>query len=369
MILVDIKKGFGKFKLDINFESNNETLGLLGASGSGKSLTLKCIAGIEKPDSGKIILNNKVIFDSENNINIRTQDRRVGYLFQDYALFPNMNILENIKTGIREKLVENEKNKIAINILKELELEDLARQMPYKLSGGQRQRVALGRILANKPEILLLDEPFSALDDFLKWKIELNVKELIQKYNLPSIFVSHNRDEIYRICDSISIIREGKSEEKASTQELFRNPKTLSAALISGCKNFSYIDKLDKNHVFAKDWGLELKVNNIEDENVIGIRSHNVKIIINEEENSFKINKFIEIDDIFESVLLVDTPYNKGQFGKIRIALQKEKWNKLKQLGNLYVKINEEDIFLLKSKEWLWIIKNKFNLIKGLKNY
>lgn len=351
MILVDIKKGFGKFKLDINFESNNETLGLLGASGSGKSLTLKCIAGIEKPDSGKIILNNKVIFDSENNINIRTQDRRVGYLFQDYALFPNMNILENIKTGIREKLVENEKNKIAINILKELELEDLARQMPYKLSGGQRQRVALGRILANKPEILLLDEPFSALDDFLKWKIELNVKELIQKYNLPSIFVSHNRDEIYRICDSISIIREGKSEEKASTQELFRNPKTLSAALISGCKNFSYIDKLDKNHVFAKDWGLELKVNNIEDENVIGIRSHNVKIIINEEENSFKINKFIEIDDIFESVLLVDTPYNKGQFGKIRIALQKEKWNKLKQLGNLYVKINEEDIFLLKSKE------------------
>ena len=170
MIYVDIEKNFGKFNLKTKFEFDNEIMGLLGASGSGKSLTLKCIAGIEKPDKGRIILNDRVLFDSEKKINISPKDRKIGYLFQDYALFPNMNVYENIKVGIRER--ENF-DKLIMEKLEEMRISHLKDKKIYEISGGEKQRVALARLLINKPEIILLDEPFSALDDYLKWKIEL----------------------------------------------------------------------------------------------------------------------------------------------------------------------------------------------------
>lgn len=348
MISVDIKKDFGNFKLCVKFTSQDEILGLLGASGSGKSLTLKCIAGIERPDEGRIVLNDRVLFDSEKKINIRPQDRKVGYLFQDYALFPNMNILENIKMGIREKVNSKEKDLMAKELIEEMGLKGLEANMPYEISGGEKQRVALARILINKPEILLLDEPFSALDEYLKWKIELNLKDLIDRHKLPSILVSHNKDEIYRTCDSICVMKNGKSEDKQDTRSLFERPKTFSAALISGCKNFSYIEKLSENRVFAKNWGIELEVGNLSDQDLIGARADKLYLEEGPGENSFKLNLVKVIEDVYFNILIVRPPVPLGDFGNLTLSVSKDEWKSLQNKCNLYVKIKKENIMLLK---------------------
>ena len=161
---VNVQKTLGNFFLDLSFSSAGGVVGLLGASGCGKSKTLQCIAGIETPDRGFVGVDGKVLFDSEKKIDVPVQERRVGYLFQDYALFPNMTVEENIFHSIRENCNKAEKGKIVGSMVKRLRLTGLERQKPGQLSGGQQQRVALARILVNEPDVLLLDAPFSALD-------------------------------------------------------------------------------------------------------------------------------------------------------------------------------------------------------------
>ena len=174
---VHIKKDYGSFKLNVDFETSHAPLAILGSSGSGKSLTLKCIAGIEKPDEGYIELNGRVLFDSEKKINLTPQQRKVGYLFQNYALFPNMNVVQNIMCGLTHyqckkgstlKQKYEEKLRKVVEFLEFFQLKGLEKHKPHQLSGGQQQRVALARILASQPEVLLLDEPFSALDEHLR---------------------------------------------------------------------------------------------------------------------------------------------------------------------------------------------------------
>ena len=163
---VDIRKKLGNFDLNVQFEARQEHLALLGASGCGKSVTLRCIAGILTPDEGKIVLDGVTLFDSAARINLPPQKRQVGYLFQQYALFPNMSVRQNIAAAVREasrrKTVTDEK-------LRQFRLEEVADQKPAQLSGGQQQRTALARILASEPKVILLDEPFSALESYLQY--------------------------------------------------------------------------------------------------------------------------------------------------------------------------------------------------------
>ena len=177
-LLVDIEKRLGIFNLRAKFECENEILGLLGASGCGKSITLKCIAGIERPDRGKIILDDEILFDSERNINMTPQKRHVGYLFQNYALFPNMTVKQNILCGLRWEKDKSAREKILHETMNMLKLSDLSNHRPSQLSGGQAQRTALARILVNRPKILMLDEPFFALDMHLRLKLQMQMKEL-----------------------------------------------------------------------------------------------------------------------------------------------------------------------------------------------
>ena len=160
-LYIDINKDLSSFNLKVSMESKGGIIGFLGASGSGKSMTLKCIAGLEKADTGKIVINEKVLFDSENKINIKTKDRKVGFLFQNYALFPHMTIRDNIEIGL-DKLSRSEKNKLSSTYIQKFGLKGLENRYPWQLSGGQQQRVALARALITSPDILLLDEPFSA---------------------------------------------------------------------------------------------------------------------------------------------------------------------------------------------------------------
>lgn len=347
MIYVDIEKKLGKFLLKTKFSCSSNIMGLLGASGSGKSLTLKCIAGIEKPDKGKIILNGRVLFDSEKNINIAPKNREVGYMFQNYALFPNMNVYENVLVGIRDKKIDKEK--IILEKLDSLKILHLKDKKIFEISGGEAQRVALCRILVNQPKIILLDEPFSALDDFLKWKIELEVLSILEKYKIPSILVSHSREEVYRLCKDICVMNKGKSEEILEKKELFKNPKTFAASLISGCKNFSKIKKISQNKVKALDFGIVLDVLNFKDSyDMVAIRSHFVQIS-NDSKDGFEVYIDRVIEDIFSYIVMVR--FKAKEDSSLRIDIDKEKWENINQNEKLYVRLEKEHLILLSDKE------------------
>ena len=284
---VDIRRRLRGFDLDVSFEVEraDETLALLGPSGCGKSMTLKCIAGIVTPDEGRIVLNDRVLFDSAARVNLRPQERRVGYLFQNYALFPNMTVEQNIGVGVL-KATKEERAALVAEQVAAFRLGGLEAKRPSQLSGGQQQRVALARIMASKPELLLLDEPFSALDGYLRWQLELELTDTLRQFPGGSLYVSHNRDEVYRMCDSVCVVSQGRSEEKLTVPELFERPSTVAAALISGCKNVSRATLVDSSAgqslriMRCEDWGVELATSLPVPEGAThaGIRAHYFRI-------------------------------------------------------------------------------------------
>lgn len=208
MLEVQIYKKLAEFDLDISFQVDDNILGLMGASGSGKSMTLKCIAGIEMPDQGRIVLNGRVLFDSEKKINVPIQKRNVGYMFQSYALFPNMNVYENISVGLRARKVKDV-DIVVQKVMQQFRIFELASRYPKQLSGGQRQRVALARLMAYEADVLLLDEPFSALDEDLKKNLLQELKSELQ-ISKPVIFVSHDKEEVNYLCDLKYKIKQGE---------------------------------------------------------------------------------------------------------------------------------------------------------------
>lgn len=276
-IEVNINKRFEDFNLNVNFSSDSNSIGILGASGCGKSMTLKSIAGIITPDSGRIIINNKVLFDSERGINLRPQHRRVGYLFQNYALFPNMTVAKNIECGISTEDRKSGKGKIELDkLIHMLRLEGLKDRYPSQLSGGQQQRVATARMLAAKPEVLLLDEPFSALDGYLRESLQAEFIDMISMADKDFVLVTHSRDEAYRMCSEIMLIDNGSVIESGRTKEVFNNPKKVESARLTGCKNILKAVKTGPNRIFLTDWDVEMIFRDNIPDGVcaVGIRAH-----------------------------------------------------------------------------------------------
>ena len=298
-LYVDIEKDLGSFKLKVKFEQEDGIVGLLGQSGCGKSMTLRCIAGIVKPDKGKIISNGKVFFDSEKKINLTPQQRNIGFLFQNYALFPHMSVKQNIQLGI-EKLSKEEKDEITKKYLKKFRLEGVEDRYPWQLSGGQQQRIALARALCLNPDILILDEPFSALDYHLRSNMENELCEILKDFDGNVLFVTHDISEAYRISDDIIVFDNGLSLPKRTKNELFVHPSCMTEAVITGCKNISSCDIINTNTVFAKDWGFNCKIEKGVNENSkhIGIRAHHMKVV---EDNSQDIE---DGENIFEMTVV-----------------------------------------------------------------
>lgn len=273
---VHIKKRVGNFLLSVDMEHELGITGLLGASGCGKSMTLKCIAGIEKPDEGRIVLNGRVLYDSEKRINLRPQDRRVGYLFQNYALFPNMTVEKNILCGLcREKKKEIKYKKLE-EILDVMELQNCRGKYPRQLSGGQQQRTALARILVSQPELLLLDEPFSALDSYLREQLQTQLREILNKYGKDVLMVSHSRDEVYYLCGQLAVMGNGRILKMGNTKDVFADPGTRTAAILTGCKNIAAAQKKGEYEVEVPDWGICLQTRYPVGDSVcaVGIRAH-----------------------------------------------------------------------------------------------
>lgn len=294
---VCIKKILGEFKLDVSFSCSSLGMAILGASGCGKTMTLKCIAGIETPDEGRIILNGNVLFDSNRKINLCPQERRVGYLFQDYALFPNMTVAQNIEIAMGVGKADD-------YTLERFNLKEIKDLYPKQLSAGQKQRTAMARMLAAGPDLILLDEPFSALDSHNKWQMENEVKTVINENNIPYIFVSHNRDEVYRLCENTGIMADGKMKGTVNTKELFINPGTRHAAIVSGCKNVVKAIRTDTHRVLINEWGVELSTAApvTFEEGFIGIRAHSFSInnLGLDDRNCINISDYTVTEEPFE---------------------------------------------------------------------
>lgn len=347
MLSVDIRKRLGSFQLDVSFEAESEVIALLGASGCGKSMTLKCIAGIVKPDDGRIVLNGRVLFDSAKRINLPPQERRVGYLFQQFSLFPNMTVEKNIASAVlgRDKA---ERREIVDRQLDAFRLRGQEHKRPGQISGGQQQRAALARMLAGEPETILLDEPFSALDEYLKWQIELELADVLTRFGGPAIYVSHNRDEVYRLCSSVCVLDEGKSAPKQTVGGLFTAPTTVSACMLSGCKNISRAEPRDGG-LYAVDWGVQLQTDRPSDGTMhIGVRAHYVSPCTADAENAIPCTVSRVVDNMFSTIVMLNTP--GGSYGPslIRMEIPKEEYKRLCLDGTVYVKINPADIMLLK---------------------
>lgn len=302
---VRIKKKLSRaFALEVDFSKGAGHLGILGPSGSGKSMTLKCIAGIETPDEGYIAVNGRVLFDSAAGVNLRPQARRVGYMFQDYALFPTMTVEQNIACGLRARRGAAQ----ADTLLADFGLTELRARLPRQLSGGQRQRVALARMLAADPEVILLDEPFSALDDHLREQTQQQLTEALQGCQ-DVIMVTHNRSEAYRLCSQIMLLGGGRVLAQGGTGALFQRPATVQVARLIGVKNLSPIRRISEREVEALSWGLHLRTAAPVGDEIthVGVRAHDLVPGYGGPPpcgNAFPVLARNQVEDLFEWDLL-----------------------------------------------------------------
>lgn len=346
-LVVDIEKKLGSFTLRSQFETDSGTMALLGASGCGKSVTLKCIAGIMTPDKGRIVLDGETLFDSEQRIDLTPQQRRIGYLFQQYALFPNMTVSQNIQCGIRTGS-RAEKQRQASEQLRRFRLEGLEKKYPAQLSGGQQQRVALARILASEPRAILLDEPFSALDSFLKWNLEMELTEVLDSFAGPAIWVSHDRGEAFRNCRWVCVMNQGKTLPAQAMDELFFSPGTEAAARLTGCKNYARAIT-NGNTVTLPEWGIALRCAEKAGSMVqcVGIRAHSVRPATLGEENAFSCTVERIIQGVFSTIILLRPVGATQEAPLLWMEMDKNNGQKIHNSRTLTVAVAPQQIMLL----------------------
>lgn len=233
--VIGLSKRFGKTSVleDIHFDlADGEILVLLGASGSGKTTILRIIAGLDQPYTGRVILHGKNVTD------LPARERGVGVIFQSYALFPKMTVEKNIGYGLRIRRRRRKEIRETVNeLLKLVQLEEHRKKYPSQLSGGQQQRVAIARTLAYKPEVLLFDEPFGALDAQTRVKLRREIRTLLKRVNVPAIFITHDQEEALELGDRIAVINVGHIEQIGTPQEVYNHPATEYVATFLGAAN------------------------------------------------------------------------------------------------------------------------------------
>ena len=312
---VAIEKRFAGFTLRAQFTAQDTATAILGASGCGKSMTLRCIAGIVKPDKGRIVLDGVPLFDSEKKIDLPPQKRGVGLLFQNYALFPNMTVEQNILCGLHAEPDRAKRRAACAEMIRTLRLEGLEKRLPAALSGGQQQRVALARILAAKPKILMLDEPFSALDSYLREQVEGEVGALLAAFQGPALLVTHNRDEAYRLCREMIVMDGGRVLRAGETKAVFADPRSCTAARLTGCKNILPCVKAGPHSVRLAGWEAELHLAAEVPEAVcaVGIRAHDFAPCAADAPNALPVRVVSSGENPFDWNLICTAPGGEGR--------------------------------------------------------
>ena len=355
-LIVDIQKKFPSYSLKVSFDLKEKTLGILGCSGSGKSMTLRCIAGIETLTSGTIVLNNQILFDSRKGINLPIRDRHVGFLFQNYALFPHLTISQNIAFSLTKKYTRSQVKQKVSEQLHSIELQEFGDRYPHQLSGGQQQRVALARALVSQPDLLLLDEPFSALDTHLRSQMERELISMLSKYSGTTLFVTHNIEEAYRICTNLLILDHGQVMRYGEKVDVLENPANLQTARLTGCKNFSRIEAILPHHVEAIDWECNLQVNYDATSlpTHIGIRAHHITFLDNSVKHDLSntlpcwLVRTTETPHRMTLYIKLNNPPNHDWDYHLQAEVFKEKWLMLKQYSQPWqVYLDPAQLFLI----------------------
>lgn len=353
---VQIEKKFPGFTLQAEFAAGGAPLSILGPSGAGKTMLLRCIAGIVRPDRGRITLDSRVFFDSERGIRMAARERGLGLLFQHYALFPHRTVAENIAFGLHD-LSPAERATRVDKLVQRTQVSGLEQRFPHELSGGEQQRVALARALAIEPKALLLDEPLSALDTHLRSQVEVLLQETFASYQRPTLLVTHNIEEAYRLGEQLLVLSRGRIVAIGNKEEIFRHPPTREVAQLTGCKNFSRVRAISENAVQALDWGCRLQVSHSisRPPACVGIRAHHIGFaefpnadsplenifpcwLVRSSETPFRMTLYLRLNK---------PPGDPSEF-HLQAEVFKEKWNAFRdQPQPWHVCLSPDSLFLL----------------------
>jgi molybdate transport system permease protein len=335
---VQIEKKLADFTLDVAFRATASPLSILGASGAGKSMLLRCIAGLERPARGRITLNERVLFDSTQRVGIPARERRIGMLFQHYALFPHRTVAQNIAFGLHD-LPHEEQSARTASLVSRTHLAGLEQRYPRELSGGEQQRTALARALAIQPEALLLDEPLSALDTHLRSQVEAQLQETFASYRRPALLVTHNMEEAYRLGEQLLVLARGRVAAFGAKEEIFRRPPSSEVARLTGCKNILRAQANPDGTVEALDWACRLRLSQPlgAAPKYIGIRAHHIDFletageaaaepnvfpcwVVRTSETPFRITLFLSLDRL------------RAEAGEAQLQAEvfKEKWERFR---------------------------------------
>jgi len=350
---VSLEKSYPGFQLGVKFAARGGTLGLLGASGSGKSVTLRAIAGLERPGEGRIVLNGRVLFDSGSAVCLPPAARRIGMVFQDYALFPHLTARENIAFGLHGRAPKDRDHSIS-HWARMLQIETLLDAYPPALSGGQKQRVALARALVTEPEALLLDEPFSALDPHLRRHLEEQLNHTIQRFRGVTVFVTHDRDEAYRFCRDLVVLSQGSVAGIGSKENIFAHPESLAVARLTGCKNFSRITPAGRESIRAEDWDCTLQVSSPVPAHAayVGVRAHHVRFTHGSAPNSFPCWLMGSVDSPFQVTLYLRLHHapSLGDCPHLEAETSREAWAGLCEVPQPWqITLDPERLLLLRA--------------------
>lgn len=344
-INIKIKKIVGNFELNIEMQSDSNRIGILGASGCGKSMALKSIAGVEYIDEGYIEVDGRVLLDTKQRVNMKPQKRKIGYLFQNYALFPTKTVEYNIMAGLKGTKEQNKKR--AREMMEKFQIQGLEARLPGELSGGQQQRVALARIMAYEPDMILLDEPFSALDSFLKDRLKQELLEMLDDYEGIIVLVSHSRDEIYQFTDELFVMENGKIVCSGPTREIFQNPRKVAAARLTGCKNIVPVERKDRHSFSIPNWKTDIYVDGYVPDNVkyIGYRAHGFIPVWGERgKNCIPLRLSSRADLPFEKKFFLESETDE----EICWFVQQDMWDELEEKGMPnFLQINEDKLLYL----------------------
>jgi molybdate transport system ATP-binding protein/molybdate transport system permease protein len=352
---VQLEKKLPQFELNVAFSATEAPLSILGPSGAGKTMLLRCIAGLERADRGRICLGERVLFDSERGIRVPARQRRVGMVFQNYALFPHCTVAENIGFGVRELSNEKWAGRVT-ELIERTHLKELANRYPRALSGGEQQRTALARALAIDPQALLLDEPLSALDTHLRSQVEMQIQEVFSVYRRPALLVTHNIEEAYRLGERLLVLSRGRMAAYGAKEDVFRNPPTREVAQVTGCKNFSHAKMNSDGSVEAFDWRCRLRVEQTMSKPpaYVGIRAHYIDFLesapantggenifpcwlVRASETPFRITLYLRLHD----------PNGDETTYDLQAEVFKEKWQRFRNAPcPWHVQLPPESLFL-----------------------
>jgi molybdate transport system permease protein len=353
---VQIEKQLPDFQLNVAFSASETPLSILGPSGAGKTMLLRCIAGLEQPGRGRVSLHGRVLFDSDRRIRVPARQRRIGMLFQHYALFPHRTVAENIAFGLQD-LPREEKAARLFALIASTHLEGLAGRYPRVLSGGEQQRTALARALAIDPEALLLDEPLSSLDTHLRSQVEAQLQETFAAYRRPTLLVTHNIEEAYRLGEQLLVLSRGKVVAFGPKEEVFRRPPTREVAQLTGCKNFSRAIRNADGGIEALDWNCRLRVEQSisKPPAFLGIRAHHIDFLeampagassenvlpcwlVRASETPFRITLYLSLRQ----------PAAETSAYDLQAEVFKEKWQRFRNLPYpQHVRLSRDALFLM----------------------